>query len=105
MKIARLVGAAAAAVTKIQASGAEAEVVKFSARQLDSTVDKFRALDSSAPYSFTGWGVDSTTNRVTLSVLQGQRGAADAFLTRTEEDKSSVTILDAAAKPLLHANF
>ena len=95
----------AAEVAKIQASGAEAEVVKFSARQLDSTVDKFRALDSSAPYAITGWGVDSTTNRVTLSVLQGQRGAADAFLTRSGVDKSSVTILDAAAKPTLHANI
>src|SRR3569833_181934 len=95
----------AAEVAKIQASGAEAEVVKFSARQLDSTEDKFRALDSSAPYAITGWGVDSTTNRVTLSVLQGQRGAADAFLTRSGVDKSSVTILDAAAKPTLHANF
>ena len=95
----------AASVAKIQAAGAEAEVVKFSARQLDSTVDRFKALDSSAPYAITGWGVDSVTNRVTLSVLQGQRAAADAFLTRSGVDKSSVTILDATSKPTLHANI
>ncbi|WP_284744480.1 S1 family peptidase [Amycolatopsis sp. RTGN1] len=95
----------AAEVAKIQASGAEAEVVKFSARQLDSTVDTLNARDNAAPYAITGWGVDSATNRVTVTVLQGQRGTADAFLAQSGVDKSSITILEAASKPTLHANI
>jgi hypothetical protein len=95
----------AALVGQIREAGAEAEVVKFSARQLDSTVDTLNAAEKSAPYAITGWGVDSTTNRVTLSVLQGQRGTADAFLARSGVDKSSVTILEATAKPALYANI
>ena len=95
----------AAEVAKIQSSGAEAEVVKFSARQLDSTVDTLNARDNAAPYAITGWGVDSATNRVTVTVLQGQRGTADAFLAQSGVDKSSITILEAASKPTLHANI
>jgi hypothetical protein len=95
----------AALVGKIRESGAEAEVVKFSARQLDSTVDSLNAAEKSAPYAITGWGVDSTTNRVTLSVLQGQRGAADTFLAKSGVDKSAVTVVEAAAKPSLYANI
>jgi streptogrisin C len=94
-----------ALVGKIREAGAEAEVVKFSARQLDSTVDSLNAAEKSAPYAITGWGVDSTTNRVTLDVLQGQRGVADAFLAKSGVDKSAVTIRETATKPSLHANI
>ena len=84
-------------VGKIREAGAEAEVVKFSARQLSSTVDTLNAADQAAPAAITGWGVDDTANRVTLSVLQGQRAAADTFLTQSGVDKSSITILETAA--------
>jgi hypothetical protein len=95
----------AALVGKIRESGAEAEVVKFSARQLDSTVDSLNTAEKSAPSAITGWGVDSATNRVTLDVLQGQRGTADAFLAKSGVDKSSVTIRETAAQPSLYANI
>lgn len=95
----------AASVAGIQAAGAEAEVVKFSARALDSTVDTLNGRDNVAPYAVTGWGVDAATNRVTVTVLQGQRGAADTFLTQSGVDKSSITILETASKPTLHANI
>jgi hypothetical protein len=94
----------AALLGKIREAGAEAELVKFSARQLDSTVDTLNAAEKSAPAAITGWGVDSTTNRVTLTVLQGHNSAADAFLTKSGVDKSSITILETAAKPSLYAN-
>ncbi|MFI5583664.1 S1 family peptidase [Amycolatopsis sp. NPDC051758] len=92
-------------VGKIREAGAEAEVVKFSARQLSSTVDTLNAADKAAPAAITGWGVDDTTNRVTLSVLQGQRAAADTFLTQSGVDKSSITILETASKPTTYANI
>lgn len=79
--------------------------MKFSSRQLDSTVDTLNAADKAAPASITGWGVDSTTNRVTLTVLQGHTSAADAFLTRSGVDKAAVTVLQTAAKPSLYANI
>jgi hypothetical protein len=95
----------AALLGKIREAGAEAELVKFSARQLDSTVDTLNAGEKAAPTAITGWGVDSTTNRVTLSVLQGQRGSADAFLAKSGVDKSAVTVVETAAKPALYANI
>jgi streptogrisin C len=95
----------AALVGKIREAGAEAEVVKFSARQLDSTVSALNAGEKAAPAAITGWGVNSATNRVTLSVLQGQRGAADAFLAKSGVDKASVTVVETAAQPSLYANI
>ncbi|MEU5257265.1 S1 family peptidase [Amycolatopsis sp. NPDC021455] len=95
----------AALVGKIREAGAEAEVVKFSARQLDSAVSALNAGEKAAPAAVTGWGVDSATNRVTLSVLQGQRGAADAFLAKSGVDKASVTVVETATQPSLYANI
>jgi hypothetical protein len=94
----------AALVGKIREAGAEAEVVKFSARQLDSTVSVLNAGEKAAPAAITGWGVDSATNRVTLSVLPGQRGAADAFVAKSGVDKSSVTVVETPSTPTTYAN-
>lgn len=94
-----------ALTAKIREAGAEAAVVKFSARQLDSTVDKLNAGEKAAPAAITGWGVDSAANRVTVSVLQGQRGTADAFLAKSGVDKSSVTVVETAAQPSLYYNI
>jgi Alpha-lytic protease prodomain len=95
----------AALVGKIREAGAEAQVVRFSARQLESTVSVLNAGEKAAPAAITGWGVDSATNRVTLSVLQGQRGAADAFLAKSGVDKSSVTVVETSAQPSVYANI
>ncbi len=92
-------------VTKIRESGAEAEVVKFSSRQLDSTVDKLNASEKAAPAAVTGWGVDAATNRVTLNVLRGQQSAAQAFLAKSGVDTSAVTMAETAVQPSLHANI
>jgi streptogrisin C len=92
-------------VGKIREAGAEAEVVKFSARQLNSTVDTLNVADKAAPAAITGWGVDDTVNRVTLDVVQGQRGAAEAFVAKSGVDKTAVTIRETAAKPTLYANI
>jgi hypothetical protein len=92
-------------VGKIREAGAEAEVVKFSARQLNSTVDTLNAADKAAPAAITGWGVDDATNRVSLDVLQGQRAAADAFLAKSGVDKSAVAIHETATKPSTYANI
>ncbi len=95
----------AALIGKIREAGAEAEVVKFSSRQLDSTVDKLNAGEKAAPAAVTGWGVDSATNRVTLDVLQGQRGAAEAFLAKSGVDTSAVTLVETTTQPSLHYNI
>src|SRR6266511_3436497 len=88
----------AALIGKIREAGAEAEVVKFSSRQLDSTVDKLNAGEKAAPAAVAGWGVDSATNRVTLDVLQGQRAAAEAFLAKSGVDTSAVTLVETTAQ-------
>ena len=95
----------AALIGKIREAGAEAEVVKFSSRQLDSTVDKLNAGEKAAPAAVAGWGVDSATNRVTLDVLQGQRAAAEAFLAKSGVDTSAVTLVETTAQPSLHYNI
>lgn len=69
-------------ITKLQvrASGAEAELVRFSATQLDSTVDRLNASERGAAEAVTGWGVDTTSNRVTVSVLKGRQHLGDLLL-------------------------
>ncbi|WP_086846219.1 S1 family peptidase [Amycolatopsis kentuckyensis] len=95
----------AALAGKIREAGAEAEVVRFSSRQLNSTVDKLNAAGQAAPAAITGWGVDDATNHVTLDVLQGQRAAAAAFLVKSGVDSSAVTIRETASKPTTYANI
>jgi streptogrisin C len=94
-----------AQLAKIRQSGAEAELVKFSARQLDSTVDVLNAGEKAAPAAVIGWGVDSVTNRVTLNVLRGQRSTAEAFLTKSGVDTSAVTLAETTGRPSLHYNI
>ena len=94
----------AALLGKIRESGAEAELVKYSARQLDSTVDVLNRGERTASAAITSWGVDTATNRVTLTVLQGQRSAADAFIAKSGVDGSAVTVVETAEKPSLHYN-
>ncbi|HET6286912.1 MAG TPA: S1 family peptidase, partial [Amycolatopsis sp.] len=64
----------AAKLGQVLAGGAEAELVRFSAAQLNSTVDKLNAGERAADGAITGWGVDTRTNRVTVNVLPGKSG-------------------------------
>ena len=91
----------AAKLAQVRASGAEAELVRFSATQLDSTVDRLNAAEKGASDAITGWGVDASTNRVTLNVLQGQRGTAAPFIAKSGVDPASVTVVETSAKPVV----
>lgn len=91
----------AAKLDQVRASGAEAELVRFSAAQLDSTVDKLNAGERAADGAITGWGVDTKTNRVTLTVLQGQGGGVNSFLEKTGVDRTAVTVVETTSKPAL----
>jgi streptogrisin C len=91
----------AAKLAQVRASGAAAHLVRFSARQLNSTVDTLNAGEAAAPKSVTAWGVDSATNRVTLTVIQGQRPAAAAYLAKSGVDASSVTVVETPDTPTL----
>jgi streptogrisin C len=91
----------AAKLGQVLASGAEAELVRFSATQLDSTVDKLNAGERAADGAITGWGVDTKTNRVTLNVLPGKSGTVDSFLEKTGVDKTAVSVIETAGAPTL----
>ncbi|MEV6897820.1 S1 family peptidase [Amycolatopsis sp. NPDC051372] len=94
----------ASLVEKVRAAGAEAQVVRFSERQLDSSVAKLNAGEKTAPQSVTAWGVDPASNRVTITVLKGQRAAAEKFARQSGVDTSSLEVTETAAKPQLHYN-
>ncbi|MFK0246707.1 S1 family peptidase [Amycolatopsis azurea] len=91
----------AAKLGQVLASGAEAELVRFSAAQLDSTVDKLNAGERAADGAITGWGVDTKTNRVTLNVLPGKSGVVDSYLEKTGVDKTAVSVVETSSAPTL----
>jgi streptogrisin C len=86
---------------QVRASGADAKLVRFSASQLDSTVDKLNAGEVTAPKSLTSWGVDTMHNRVTLSVAPGQSAAAESYLAESGVDRSEVAVVEAVDTPEL----
>jgi len=94
----------AALVGQVRAAGAEARVVRFSAGQLDATVQTLNAHEKSAPKPVTGWGIDTASNQVTLTVLNGQRGAAGAFLRESGVDSAAVKVVETSAVPKAHYN-
>ncbi|MFD6073844.1 MULTISPECIES: S1 family peptidase [Amycolatopsis] len=91
----------AAKLGQVLASGAEAELVRFSAAQLDSTVDKLNAGERAADGAITGWGVDTRTNRVTVNVLPGKSGVVDSYLEKTKVDKAAVAVVETTSVPTL----
>ncbi|MGY6656811.1 S1 family peptidase [Amycolatopsis sp. TRM77291] len=91
----------AAKLGQVLASGAEAELVRFSAAQLDSTVDKLNAGERAADGAITGWGVDTKTNRVTVNVLPGKSGVVDSYLEKTKVDKAAVAVVETTSVPTL----
>ncbi|EME60123.1 S1 family peptidase [Amycolatopsis decaplanina] len=91
----------AAKLGQVLASGAEAELVRFSAAQLDSTVDKLNAGERAADGAITGWGVDTKTNRVTVNVLPGKSGVVDSYLEKTGVDKAAVAVVETTGVPTL----
>lgn len=67
----------ASQVQRIQSAGATARVVQRSAAQLDALKSSLDRQVASAPASVTGWGVDTTTNSVVVSVLGADKAGLD----------------------------
>jgi streptogrisin C len=82
-------------VAQATAAGATAKVVSRSAAQLDSTVERLDARESSAPRSVTGWYADMITNQVVVTALPGAAEAAKAFA------GSAVRVVEADAPRVL----
>jgi streptogrisin C len=59
----------AARVQQIQSAGATAQVVRNNLAKLDAVKATLDQRQASAPSSVTGWGVDTRTNSVVVSVL------------------------------------
>ena len=86
---------------QVRASGADAKLVRFSALQLDSTVDKLNTGEATAPKSLASWGVDTANNRVTLTVAPGQSSAAETYLAKSGVDRSAVAVVETVDTPKL----
>ncbi|SDZ40046.1 streptogrisin C [Amycolatopsis xylanica] len=91
----------ASKLDQVKAAGADAGVARFSATQLNSTVDRLNSAEATAPKSVTTWGVDSKTNRVTVTVEPGKAGDVDSYLAKTGVDKGAVTVVESADRPSL----
>lgn len=66
----------AARVQQIQSAGATARVVPNNLAKLDALQATLDQRQASAPSSVTGWGVDTKTNSVVVSVLNGDAAGA-----------------------------
>ena len=93
-----------ALVERVRAAGAEAQVVRYSARQLDSAITKLNAGEKTAAKAVTSWGIDPASNRVTVTVLNGQKAAAESFVNSSGVDAASVQYVETAQAPKLHYN-
>src|SRR5215207_1277902 len=92
-----------AAARAVTAAGAKAKIVAHSAARLDGVKAQ---LDRSAAVPNTSWGVDVTTNTVTIQVPTGARDAATAaFLKRLAAYGSAVRVERVAAGLITHAFY
>jgi hypothetical protein len=66
----------------VRATGADAELVRYNARQLDAAKRRLDAQASDAPAGVASWHVDPRANRVVVSVVEGEQQDAEvrAFL-------------------------
>ncbi|WP_130800316.1 alpha-lytic protease prodomain-containing protein, partial [Streptomyces otsuchiensis] len=62
---------------KVEATGAATEIVRYSASQLDAAQSEIDARADDAPAGVAGWGVDVHTNRVVVSVVEGELGTPE----------------------------
>ncbi|RJQ78618.1 S1 family peptidase [Pseudonocardiaceae bacterium YIM PH 21723] len=90
-----------ATATQARAAGAEAKVVPVTGRQLRADLAKLDAAQ--APKSVTGWYLDATTNKITVTVLKG--ASADAFLATAGVAKDSVAVRESDAAPQTTADL
>ncbi|MDV6013402.1 S1 family peptidase [Haloechinothrix sp. LS1_15] len=90
-----------AEVARVTSAGAEATVVRHSMEQLDNAVTKLNREESAAPETVTGWGIDTTTNSVTITVAEGATGDAKSFAARAGVAPSKVAVEESAEQPKL----
>lgn len=80
--------------------GVAAKLVRFNASELNSTVDTLNARGNSAPDAITGWGVDTPSNRVKVTVRPGGEAAAARFLAASGVGDTAVVAVASAPRPL-----
>ncbi|MBM7773511.1 streptogrisin C [Actinokineospora baliensis] len=82
---------------QVRAGGADATVVRHSARHLDATA---AGLDTkTAPTGVTGWYVDVQRNTVTLTTARGTAAAAKDFVATSGLDASAITVVESTESP------
>ncbi|MGX7829447.1 S1 family peptidase [Actinokineospora sp. 24-640] len=86
----------AARVGVVRADGAEARVVKHSARTLDAAVTRLDA--AKAPAGVTGWYVDVKRNAVVVTAAPGTAAAAKAFVAKAGA-ASTATVVESTEAP------
>ncbi|GLZ41887.1 alpha-lytic protease prodomain-containing protein [Actinokineospora sp. NBRC 105648] len=87
----------AAKAADVRARGANATVVKHSAKSLDATAAKLDAQAATAPRGVTGWYVDVQRNTVTLTTAKGSGEAAKRFAATV--DGSAISVVESTEAP------
>lgn len=82
----------------VRSTGAEAKLVKYSAKQLDAAKERIDALE--APKGVASWHVDPASNRIVVETLAGRQGDNDVrhFLAQARE-AGPVTVEKTAHAP------
>ncbi|WP_232376737.1 S1 family peptidase [Amycolatopsis aidingensis] len=88
---------------EVTRTGAEPRLVRHSAAELDTMVDKLDAVERTAPKSITRWGVDVRHNAVNMTVLPGS--AEQARDLAASVGITDVRIQESAEVPRLYADI
>ncbi|TDQ54770.1 S1 family peptidase [Actinorugispora endophytica] len=94
----------AAAVSTVEAAGANAEVVDFGEPALDAIVEDLNTVAEEADDSVTGWYVDTADDSVVITVLEGDTEAAEALVAEADVDGKAVRVEETTEQPKLLAN-
>lgn len=88
-----------ARASQVEAAGAEARVVEFSAGELDSIAEGLNARTAELPDAVSGWYVDPRANSVVVTTAHGTATQAAEFVRSAGVDTDAVRVVESAEAP------
>lgn len=94
-----------AALEKVRAAGAKAELVDDSASALNTAADTLDKAEQQAPSSVSGWYVDPADNSVVVTTANGTAQRATEFVRSAGVDADTVRVVESQESPRLFGDI
>ncbi|CAM3926594.1 alpha-lytic protease prodomain-containing protein [Nocardiopsis rhodophaea] len=94
-----------AAVEKVTATGADAEVVEHGEAELGRVMDTLDDSEAAADEAIAGWRVDPASDSVVVTVARGEAAEAEDFIAEAGVNSDAVTIEESAETPRTYADL